>query len=59
MTPLLQSASFFLVRSVTVLFERFKLIPPGVPSLFLLDIERSKLIPSGVSSLFLLDIWCH
>ena len=58
MTSLLQSASFFLVRFVTVLFERSKLIPPGVPSLFLLDIERFKLIPSGVPSLFLL-VECH
>ena len=58
MISLLQSASFFLVRFVTVLFERFKLISSDVSSLFLLDIERFKLISSGVSSLFLL-VKCH
>ncbi len=51
MTPLLQSASFFLVRSVTVLFERFKLIPSSVSSSFhrafqAHSIRRSKPIPS-------------
>ncbi len=60
MISLLQSASFFLVHFVTVLFERFKLISSDVSSLFLLVIiEHFKLISSDVSSLFLLDIWCH
>jgi len=44
MISLLQSASFFLVHFVTVLFERFKLISSDVSSLFLLDIECFKLI---------------
>jgi len=44
MISLLQSASFFLVRFVIVLFERFKLISSDVSSLFLLDIEHFKLI---------------
>ncbi len=44
MISLLQSASFFLVHFVIILFERFKLISSDVSSLFLLDIECFKLI---------------
>ncbi len=58
MISLLQSASFFLVCFVIILFERFKLISSDVSSLFLLDIKRFKLISSDVSSLFLL-VECH